>query len=77
VQGFEMNESMNQKMLEIALILEDYSDIIHSDNTIQDYVFKVTAKFYETGNDITETELDTLIKMLKTKVDEYVKTKGN
>jgi hypothetical protein len=72
-----MNESMNQKMLEIALILEDYSDIIHSDNEIQDYVFKVTAKFYETGSDITEPELDKLILMLKTKVDEYVKTKGN
>jgi hypothetical protein len=72
-----MTEAMNQKMLEIALILEDYSDVIHTDNEIQDYVFKVTAKFYETGSDITEPELDTLIKMLKTKVDEYVKTKGN
>jgi hypothetical protein len=72
-----MNESMDQKMLQIALILEDYSDIIHTDNEIQDYVFKVTAKFYQTGSDITEPELDKLILMLKTKVDEYVKTKGN
>jgi hypothetical protein len=72
-----MTESMNAKMLEIALILEDYSDIIHEDNVIQDYVFKVTARFYENGTDITEPELDTLISMLKTKVNEYVKQKGN
>jgi hypothetical protein len=72
-----MTESMNAKMLEIQLILEDYSDVIYGDKETTNYVLDLVGRFYDTGLDINESELDLLILMLKKKVDEFVKSKGN
>jgi hypothetical protein len=72
-----INEAMNAKMLEIQLILEDYSDVIYGDKETTNYVLDLVGRFYDTGVDINESELDLLILMLKKKVDEFVKSKGN
>lgn len=68
---------MDTKMIEIQTILQDYSDILWDDAETRAHVLNLVSRFYQTGQDVNETELNDLIAMMKKKIAEFVKTKGN
>lgn len=72
-----MSEAADAKMLEIQTILQDYSDILWDDTETRNHVLNLVSRFYETGQDVNEAELTDLVTMLKKKINEFVKTKGN
>lgn len=72
-----MSEAMNAKMLIIQRLLEDYSDVLWNDPETRDHVLSLVERFYSTGKDVNEDELNTLTALFQKKVNEFVKTKGN
>lgn len=72
-----MSQTMNEKMLIIKNLLEDYSDVLWDDPETRDHVLSLVERFYKTGKDVDESELNTLTALFQKKVNEFVKTKGN
>lgn len=69
--------SIDEKIDEIQTIFSDYEEILCNDQEVKDNMFYLLGRFQETGEDVTEAELDTLKAFLKEKVEEFVRTKGN
>lgn len=67
----------DDKLNRISQILDDYADIIWKDLEIQENLLYLIGRYLQTGQDITDSEIDLLDDFLKKKIDKYVKEKAN
>lgn len=70
----ELNDPRFQSLLKL---MEDYDDLILKDDELQTQLYKFLTKGLDQNEDPSDEEILGFEKLLKVKIEKYVKEKGN
>lgn len=65
------------KFKELQDMFEDYSEFLDNDKEVQDNLMYLLGRYIQTGQDLTDYELNVLKTFIQSKIDKFVKEKVN